>query len=228
MEYNKNLLKDIIQWDINSWSKILYYWDKNINWDNINNCLELGSREGGLSLWLALKGKNIICSDLENIENTAKPLHEKYNINKLISYENINAIDIPYENHFDLIVFKSIIGGIGREGYNNQLEVFKQIHKALKKNGKLLFAENLQGNYLHKILRTKFIKWSNSWRYISLEEIETFLKSFSSYNIKTNGVIANFGLNERQRNLLSLLDDLLLNKIFQDKNKYIVYGIAQK
>jgi hypothetical protein len=64
----KELAKDIIQWDIKSWSKALEYWDNNTDWNNVKNGLELGGREGGLSLWLALKGKETVCSDLKDVK----------------------------------------------------------------------------------------------------------------------------------------------------------------
>jgi hypothetical protein len=54
---NNLLLKDIIQWDVLSWKKAIDYWEKNINWDEVTNVLEIGARDGGLSLWLALKNK---------------------------------------------------------------------------------------------------------------------------------------------------------------------------
>ena len=224
-----NLTKDIIQWDVKSWSKALAYWDKNVDWDNVQNALELGGREGGLSLWMALKGKTVICSDLENVKSTAEPLHNRYKVNKLVSYQDIDATNIPYENHFDIIVFKSIIGGIGRDNnYEIQEKVFKQIYKALKPGGKLLFAENLIASSFHKRLRKKFINWGNSWRYVSLDEMKGFLSDFSSVEINTTGVMATFGRSESQRNTLSKIDELFLNKISPNNWKYISYGIAQK
>ena len=115
---NDELIKDIIQWDISSWSKALHFWENNIDWSKVSNGLELGGREGGLSLWLALKGKEVVCSDLNDVKNTAEHLHEKHNVSNLVKYEDIDATVIPYENYFDVIVFKSIIGGIGR---NNKI-----------------------------------------------------------------------------------------------------------
>ncbi len=151
----KELTKDIIQWDIKSWSKALGYWDSNIDWSKVQNGLELGGRQGGLSLWLALKGKQTICSDLKD---TAEPLHLRYNVTSLIEYQDIDATNIPYENHFDIKVFKSIIGGIGRNyNYEIQQKVFKEIYKALKPGGKLLFAENLIASSVHQKLRKKFV-----------------------------------------------------------------------
>jgi hypothetical protein len=41
-------------------------------------------------------------------------------------------------------------------------------------------------------------------------------------------VLGTFGRNESQRNLLSTIDELILNKICPDNWKYIIYGIAEK
>jgi SAM-dependent methyltransferase len=225
----KELQNDIIQWDIKSWSKALSYWDSNVEWDKVQNGLELGGREGGLSLWLALKGKTTVCSDLKDVKGTAEKLHLNYDISSLITYQDIDASDIPYENHFDIIVFKSIIGGIGREdNYEIQQKVFKEIHKALKPGGKLLFAENLIASPFHQFLRKRFVNWGSAWRYVSIKEMKGFLKDFSSYKIKTTGVLATFGRNESQRNSLSTIDELLLNKVCPNNWKYISYGIAVK
>ncbi len=223
------MIKDIIQWDIKSWSKALTYWDNNIEWDKVQNALELGGREGGLSLWLALKGINTICSDLKDVKNTAESLHARYKVSSLIKYEDIDATNIPYKNHFDIIVFKSIIGGIGRnDHYEVQQRVFKQIYQALKPGGKLLFAENLIASPFHQRLRNKFVNWGSSWRYVSIKEMKEFLKEFSTYSILTTGVLGTFGRNESQRNFLSRVDHIILNKVCPDSWKYVAYGIAEK
>jgi SAM-dependent methyltransferase len=225
----KELTKDIIQWDIKSWSKALSYWDNKIDWGKIENGLELGGREGGLSLWLALKGKTIVCSDLNDVQKTAEQLHIRQNVSSLIKYQDIDATNIPYENYFDIIVFKSIIGGIGRnDNYKIQQKVFKEIYKALKPGGKLLFAENLIASPFHQLLRKRFVNWGSSWRYVSIKEMNEFLKDFSCCDIKSTGVLGTFGRNESQRNLLSTIDELILNKICPDNWKYIIYGIAEK
>jgi SAM-dependent methyltransferase len=225
----KELTKDIIQWDIKSWSKALSYWEQRIDWNKIDNGLELGGREGGLSLWLALKGKKTVCSDLKEVQNTAEQLHLRYKITSLIKYQDIDATNIPYENYFDIIVFKSIIGGIGsNDNYNIQQKAFNEIYKALKPGGKLLFAENLIASPFHQRLRKRFVKWGSSWRYVSINEMKEFLKDFSTYDIKTTGVLGTFGRNERQRNLLSTIDELILNNVCPDTWKYISYGIAEK
>jgi SAM-dependent methyltransferase len=225
----KELTKDIIQWDVKSWSKALSYWDSKVEWNKIQHSLELGGREGGLSLWLALKGKSVVCSDLKDVQKTAEQLHKRHQVSTWITYQDIDATNIPYEEYFDLIVFKSIIGGIGRnDNYKNQHKVFKEIYKALKPGGKLLFAENLAASAVHRRLRKRFVQWGSSWRYVSLDEMKEFLSDFSYYDIKATGLLGTFGRTERQRNVLSAVDDLVLNKICPDRWKYICYGIAEK
>jgi len=223
------MIKDFIQWDVRSWSKALYFWEENIAWDTIQNGLELGSRNGGLSLWLALKGKTMVCTDLMDVKTMAEPLHKKNSVTTLIRYEDIDASNIPYENCFDVIVFKSIIGGIGRNNnYEIQQKVFNEIYKALKPGGKLLFAENLIASPLHRFFRRMFVKWGSSWRYVSINEMKCLLKDFRNVEIKATGFLGAFGRSEKQRNFLAKIDEILFNKICPDRWKYISYGIAEK
>lgn len=225
----KHFLEDIISWDIRSWSSALYYWEENVQWDNVQKCLELGARSGGLSLWLALKNKQVICSDVKNTRNNAGKLHKAYEVESLVSYQDIDATDIPYRDYFDLIIFKSIIGAIGaNNNYSMQRKAFQEIHKALKKGGYLLFAENLVGSPLHMLLRKWFVPWGNYWRYITIAEIKDFLRDFFYYQTRTTGFLAAFGRNEAQRTTLSILDKKMFNKLCPDRWKYIGYGIAIK
>lgn len=228
-ELTKDQIKDIIQWDIKNWQQALLYWETKVDWGNTKTCLELGSREGGLSLWVALKNKKVICSDFGDVKLTAGKLHEKYKVSSLIEYENIDATNIPYENQFDLIMFKSIIGGIGRNNdKEKQKTVFNQIYKALKPKGKLIFAENLIASPMHQLLR-KANDWSKYWGYVSLTDLKnSYLSDFSSFEVKSGGFLGVLGRNESQRDFLASIDIGLLNKIFPDNWKYISYGIAEK
>ncbi len=226
---DKNLKRDILQWDVKSWGHALDYWEKNASWEKLKTGLELGGREGGLSLLLASHGIDTICSDLKDSDQSAGPLHSKYKCSNLIRYKDIDASNIPYENHFDVIAFKSIIGGIGRNGQKElQQKVFSEIYKALKPGGQLLFAENLVASPLHNFMRKKFIKWSEYWRYVNIDEMKEFMSSFSRIDIRSCGFSAAFGRSEKQRNFLSAIDNWLLNKIIPQNWKYIAYGIAYK
>lgn len=222
-------IKDIIQWDLKAWSKPLHYWDERVDWQNVSNCLEIGGREGGLSLWLALKDKKVLCSDLYDVRSLSEKLHIKHNVTSLVSYENMDATNIPYENEFDLIVFKSVLGSVGANNdIEKQKKVFKEIYKALKPGGYLLFAENLIASPFHQFMRNKFTKWGSKWRYVTVKELEEFLATFSEVEIKTTGVLGTFGRNEKQRNVLSTIDNLALNKISPKNWHYVSYGMARK
>ena len=226
---HKENLKEIIQWDVRAWSKAIAYWEKNIDWQNIHSALDLGAREGGLSLWLAQKGISTLCSDYSNTKEKATPLHSKHSLSSNIDYQDIDATNIPFENHFDLIIFKSIIGGIGKgDNIEIQKRVFDQINKALKPGGVLLFAENLTSTRIHKKLREIHNKWGDYWRYISVSELGYLLKSFSSYEVHTTGVLGTLGRSEKQRNFLTRIDEITLNHIAPSKWHYIGYGIAKK
>lgn len=221
-------MRDIVQWDTKSWSKAIDFWDKNINWSAINTCLELGAREGGLSLWLALKEKQVICSDII-IDKKAQQLHTKYKVQDKVEYEEIDATGIPYENYFDLIVFKSVLGGIGKNNnYALQEQAVNEMYKALKPGGKLVFAENLRASALHGMLRKTFQLWGNTWRYLSLHEINMLTKKFSSLDVETTGFLSVFGRSEQQRNALAAADEKLFNHLVPQQWHYIAYGIAEK
>jgi SAM-dependent methyltransferase len=229
MESNPEIIKDIIQWDVNAWKYAINFWESKCDINSSKKALELGGRQGGLTLWLALKGIETICSDLNNTEQTASPLHQKYNIKNLIKYQDINATEIPYKNYFDVIVFKSILGGIGYgDNKKAQEQTFNSIYEALKPGGKLLFAENLAASPFHQFFRKKFVNWGTDWRYPRLEELEQWLTKFNKVEFECKGVWATFGRTENQRNILSKFDKALFDHITPNQHRYIVFGYAEK
>jgi len=222
-------LKDIIGWDITNWSKAIDHWESELRFENQKyNCLELGGQKGGLSLWLALKGNNVICSDLDSPETRAFEIHKKYACKNLIQYQAIDAKNIPYEDHFDIIAFKSILGGISRNGKDEiKQKTINEIHKALKPGGVLLFAENIESSFLHRFLRKQFVTWGKDWNYLKVNEIEVIFSSFKSVKYITVGFWGAFGRNEKQRNILGKFDRLF-EKFVPKGKRYILIGIAEK
>jgi SAM-dependent methyltransferase len=221
------------QWDIRNWSKALPCWEKALDAlppaTTPRKALELGGREGGLSLWLAKKGFRVICSDLSGAETTALPLHTQQGVTAQITYADIDATQIPFENEFDVIIFKSIIGGIGRNNNKEiQQQVFTQIYKALKPGGKLLFAENLTASPLHRFFRKRFTNWSGYWRYVTEAELRGFMQPFSNVEVHTTGFAGTFGRSEKQKHILARADEMVLNAITPRSWKYIAYGVAVK
>ena len=226
---NKELIEDIIEWDIKNWSKALEFWLANADISSKEgNCLELGGRRGGLSLLLALSGNRVICSDLESPKDIASDLHKKYKLNGRIKYQGIDATDIPYENEFDIVIFKSILGGISANGKDElKKKALNEIHKSLKPTGKLLFAENLEASVLHKSLRGKFIKWGNRWNYMKYNDIKVLFSEYSNIEFQTFGFFGTFGRSEKQRKLLGFIDSMI-SPLVPKKNKYILVGVATK
>lgn len=124
------------------------------------SALEVGAREGGLSLYLAQKGFHVVCSDVENPQAMAKGRHENHGVQHLVSYASADATRLPFDDcRFDVVAFKSILGTIGRNGQiEQQAKAISEIHRVLKPGGILLFAENLAGTALHRFFR-KMTKW---------------------------------------------------------------------
>jgi SAM-dependent methyltransferase len=226
---NKQLRKDIIDWDVVNWSKALEFWESKAFQINIPSlaCLELGAQKGGLSLWLALKGHQVICSDLESPEKKAITLHRKYNIENRITYQAINASEIGIRDKLDVIVLKSVLGGVSR---NNQQHLKQQtidsIYNALKPGGILLFAENLKSTHLHQFLRNKYTNLG-CWNYLEYDEIPKLFTKFEKLEVKTTGFFGTFGRTEFQRNILGNIDSIL-NYFIPKHKKYIVFGVATK
>ena len=226
----KETIKEIIEWDVFNWSRALVFWESlNIDLSSGKRVLEIGSRNGGLSLYCALKGASVVCSDLNGPSEEAKQKHQLYGVSSQIKYEKINALDINYFSYFDVVIFKSVLGGVGRNNkIENQIKAISQMHKSLKKGGHLLFVENLSASTLHQILRKNFISWSKYWRYISHKEMNEFLSDFNTVNTTSFGISGAFGRNEIQKKILGYVDKILLEKFLPKKTNYIIAGVAVK
>jgi SAM-dependent methyltransferase len=182
-----------------------------------------------LALWLAEKGYQVICSDIEDPASAAQALHKKYNVESLVSYQAIDATNIPYTNHFDIVIFKSILGAVGWQGRDDlQRRCLGEIYKCLKPGGQLLFAENLTGTGMHRFFRHRFSKWSKSWNYLSYNKLDSLLSDFSNYTIETTGFLGLLGGNEKMRGALGSLDQHILNSIIPERGRYIVFCVAEK
>ena len=225
-------MQDIIGWDIVNWSVGLKYWEQNTTLD-LSNCfgLEIGSEYGGLSLWLALKGSRVIYSNIS--DHTGKNgvfIHKKHKVSQLIEYGKVDATNIQYNSFFDVIMSKSVLGGIRSKNEKDiQRKVIEQIHKALKPGGEYLFAENLLGSPMHKYLRKIFRKGlSRNWHYLTIEETKDLLSIFSQFNYLAVGFLGAIGKMHGQRIFQGIIDKLFLNDLLPEDYKYILIGIAKK
>jgi ubiquinone/menaquinone biosynthesis C-methylase UbiE len=219
-------LNDIVQWDVKNWAKCLDFWNENTDLSSKKKVLAIGEREGGMSLYFALHGHEVICSDYNDMPNTTKKMHESYGVADLITYQKIDAKAIELETaSVDVVLFKSVIGALGNA--NDQKQAFDEIYRVLKPNGILLFAENLEGSRLHTFLRKKFVKWGERWRYITESEMVSWNSKYTAHSTKSHGVIALFGRSEKQRRFLAHIDTVL-SPITPRKWRYILFGVFKK
>jgi len=190
--------------------------------------LELGAAKGGLSLYLSLKGADVICSDVNSPELRARQLHQRYAL-KGVSYQAIDARKLPFSDaSLDVVCFKSVLGGIRKGSFQDpKPEIIAETYRVLKPGGYLLLAENLSGSALLGCLRRKFIPWSAGWEYLHVVHILELLSDFSACDYQTDGLIALLGRNENQRRLLRYLDKHLSQKMPANWH-YLFMGVAQK
>lgn len=231
---DKELMKDIVEWDVSNWSRALEFWEivPEINIQlpprTRQKALDVGGRNGGLSLYWALKGYDVTCSDITDNFDKAKMLHAKYGVS--CEYKNLNILELDEQNTYDVITFKSVLGGVGRDnGYDRQEKMIENIYSALKPGGRLVFVENLKASVMHSFLRRKFRKWGQSWRYPTLDEIKELTAKFSSVSYKTVGF---FGcLAKGPIAVMSGAFDFIdktIDSTIPDESRYIVSCIAKK
>lgn len=151
------LLKEkILEWDYITWWKALEFWETSgIHCDKNTKVLDIGARGGGISLYWALKGGMVHCTDLdESFIKEATQLHHEFQVGDNIVYECLDAVEMQREAEYDIICFKSVLGGIGyNNNYEKQKIAISNMYKALKPGGHLIFVENLVGTGLHTFCR---------------------------------------------------------------------------
>lgn len=226
--YNQKQLSEYLQWDVMTWQKALLHWDCVLAKKDLSclKALELGARDGGLSLYLAQKGVSVVCSDLFGPTKQAHELHKKHGLSHLVEYGAIDATTIPADNaSFDIVVFKSILGGIGMAaGMKSIKAALQEIYRVLKPGGILLFCENLKGSIFHQFARRSFVSWGKTWYYPSIVEMEGLLRVFAEFQIGTYGFLSCV-----KKDFAPLVDaDKLICRSSRSKNHYMAFGHATK
>ena len=121
-----------------------------------------------------------------------------------------------------------MLGGIcKKKNFNNAKIVFDQIYEALKPGGYLVFSENIKATFMHNYFRRKYS--SKSWYYFDQRELLNLMNSnFNYINSKTNGFLACFGRNEKQKRLIGEIDEKVFSQIIPASWNYIFFGVCQR
>lgn len=224
----KETINELIEWDIKTWSKVLPFWESNFNIKPGLKVLSIGERGGGMSLYFALKGCTVTCTDYNEFPETIYNFHKKHNVTDKISYvQSVDVCELSQfkESEFDIIAFKSVLGALTTKG--RQQKAFDEMYRVLRVDGALLFAENLKATKLHSFLRKKFIKWDSYWRYFDLKKDTDFYKKFSRNQFASNGFLAVFGRNEKQRKVLATVDSIYMWALPKTW-RYVLFGVLIK
>lgn len=228
-------VKNIIGWDIENWAEIINVWQPILDsFPQGSKALAIGERNGGLSLWLAMIGFDVLCTDVTDISKDASVLHAKYKLKGEITYTTLDIVNgAPLQQEFDIIIAKSLLGGLKTErsdastrGEFARRKAVKNINTMLKPKGFFLAAENMQGSILLQLAR-KAAKKKQGWDYLKYKELPTLFSDFGTIQIKTFGILPTFFPWQPVNRVCYKLNKHLLNEL-PDDQKYIAVITAQK
>ncbi len=230
---DKEVVSDIVEWDSVNWAKCLDFIDNAGIEFRGRRVLALGEHNGGMSLFFALKGADVLCSDIFGPTEKAHFLHEKYDVASSVRYAAIDAVNIPeeYNGQFDVVTFKSVLGGIGRnKNYRAEEQSVCSIYRVLTNGGYCIFCENMHGSFMHMFLRERFSPCGRIWHYGTDIEIKSLFEKYNFCLIESRkfGMLGTLGRSESQRRFLGRLDTMIFDKLLPDTSKYIGAYIFQK
>jgi len=218
--------------DVANWSRTLPFWLANTRLEPLQGkrALEVGARDGGLSIWAALKGMDVVCSDKGGPTERAREYVGALGLQEKVRFCAFDVLADSWTGEpFDVVILKSVLGGLGNDpDLSSQRIAINNILLLLRPGGELWFAENLQASFLHRACRTFFVRWGRKWRYFSIGEMRKLLSGFVRATYACRGFLGAFGRTELQRNWLGRLDGLFLDRLVPQEWRYIMFGVAVK
>jgi SAM-dependent methyltransferase len=229
------LMNDVIEWDVYNWSHAVEHWETTVGKLEGGRVLCLGERNGGLSLWFALRGFQVICSDRNGPSDAARALHARHGVSQRIEYAEIDIFDLPYpENSFDLVACKSVIGGLklvykdaSTRTLENQKLAVDQVRRVLKPGGYFLGAENMRGSLLHRWARYVRKGKKIGWRHLATDEIAWLFRDFAACDLRYFGLLGSYHRLDPINRLTSRLDTAL-SAVLPASWLYICFIAARK
>ncbi len=233
-------MADIVGWDVRTWSQAVDCWERALAGYGGErsgpmrplDVLEVGAGPAGPSLWLALKGHRVVTSNLGDTAALARPLHERYGVADRVEYRDLDLLaGLPYREAFDVVVFKSVLGGFGDPDPALPAVALAAIRAALKPGGLLLWAENLRGTAVHRFARwfAYRVRHARTWHYLTSTRLRALLAAdFVDVDFHAAGTLAVLGTNERARERLAVLDRSVLDRLQPAPWHYMAYGTARR
>lgn len=227
------ILQDSFGWDVINWSRSAELWAAELP-DDLRGlrALEIGCGplNGGLSLWLAAKGATVTASSNVDYAAPMAVFQKRHHLAGSIDFEIIDGTGIAEENCYDIIAWKSVLGGIGRGGDVAAITmVLDSVFRALKPGGRILFVENLPATRLHMALRHRWGAAKNQWYYFTLEQLSAMIEAQGLVDLQVDatGFLGALGQTEFQKRILGRIDALLC-RLLPRSWRYIGYGVARK
>jgi hypothetical protein len=227
----RDLLLDVLGWDVATWAPALDHWQRHATVDlTRSTALEIGAGEsGGLSLWLALQGCDVLCTTVGGVSDRVRALHQRYGVAHRVRYADVDALQLNQRDAFDVVAFKSVLGGIGTGGrFDRQQQAMTRLHAALRPRGNLLFAENLVATRAHAALRSRYGAGKDHWRYVTIRDMRALLEPFAALRYTTAGFFGARGASETQRRMSGAVDTFLCRWLVPSTWQYVMIGVATK
>ncbi len=224
------LLKDIIGWDTETWRKFLSFLENTGIDFRDKHVLEVGAGNGGLSLYFVMKGADVVCTDLVWRDGITEN-HKRNDVADRITYRQVGINDLSryYENTFDIIVCKAVLGGIGIAGNGDLPEGIHEVYQCLKPGGYFIFCDSMHASLIHTAARKRF---GSHWHYFRREEIMALCHEFTLVREHYYGYLAPFTRilkdHYRIRNFFGKLDSVFFEKILPDSKKYMGCFVFRK
>jgi hypothetical protein len=189
-------LRDFIEWDVLNWSQLMRFWSPIIEkLPRSKKVLAIGERNGGLAAWLALNGFDVLCTDRTGPTDESKVLHARLGVADRIKYGHLDVLQCGnIAERYDLIIAKSVIGGLKAEYSDKTTRTFEvqqaavdNIYSLLNDGGVFLSAENMWGCRLMAAYRKRSGK-NNGWRYLNSKEIDILFSRFKHRDMRSFGI----------------------------------------
>ena len=192
----RRLLNDILEWDVLSWAPCLDFWAAVMACCG-PNVLTVGERNGGISLWFALQGFKVTCTDRNGPTQRARELHQEHNIGHQVTYTESNVFALPFPDaSFDIVACKSVIGGLklqyadaATRTLENQTRAIQEIHRVLKPGGYFFGAENMAATWFHQKMRRWVKRGRVGWRHPTRKEIDLLFACFEIVEQQPHGFL---------------------------------------